>query len=93
MACAAGDLVAGSLPARAGRRGRRHFHRACAVRAEALGRATELQRRADDGEDLPLLGLTFAVKDNIHVAGMATTSNCPGLLHHAGGDGALGSAP
>lgn len=38
-----------------------------------------LQRRADDGENLPLLGLTFAVKDNIHVAGMATTSNCPGL--------------
>jgi allophanate hydrolase len=46
---------------------------------DAVGRANELQRRADDGENLPLLGLTFAVKDNIHVAGMATTSNCPGL--------------
>jgi allophanate hydrolase len=45
----------------------------------ALGRVNELQRRADGGENLPLLGLTFAVKDNIHVAGMATTSNCPGL--------------
>jgi allophanate hydrolase len=46
---------------------------------DALGRANELQRRADGGENLPLLGLTFSVKDNIHVAGMATTSNCPGL--------------
>jgi len=46
---------------------------------EAIRRADLLQRRADDGENLPLLGLTFAVKDNIHVAGMATTSNCPGL--------------
>jgi allophanate hydrolase len=47
--------------------------------AEAIGRANQLQLRADRGDDLPLLGLTFAVKDNIHVAGMATTSNCPGL--------------
>ena len=46
---------------------------------EALARANVLQRRADDGENLPLLGVPFAVKDNIHVAGMATTSNCPGL--------------
>ena len=46
---------------------------------DAVGRADELQRRAGDGEHLPLLGLAFAVKDNIHVAGMATTSNCPGL--------------
>ena len=48
-------------------------------RQDAISRADVLQRRADDGENLPLLGLTFAVKDNIHVAGMATTSNCPGL--------------
>ena len=46
---------------------------------DAVRIANELQRRADEGENLPLLGLTFAVKDNIHVAGMATTSNCPGL--------------
>lgn len=45
----------------------------------AVGRASELQQCADDGADLPLLGMTFAVKDNIHVAGMATTSKCPGL--------------
>jgi allophanate hydrolase len=46
---------------------------------DAIGRAVELQKRAADGETLPLLGLAFAVKDNIHVAGMATTSNCPAL--------------
>src|SRR2546423_11166045 len=46
---------------------------------DAADRAGKLQRRADSGEHLPLLGIAFAVKDNIHVAGMATTSNCPGL--------------
>lgn len=42
-------------------------------------RAEEAAARARAGEELPLLGLTYAVKDNIHVAGMATTSNCPAL--------------
>ncbi|WP_020184992.1 amidase family protein [Methylopila sp. 73B] len=42
-------------------------------------RAEDTTARARAGEDLPLLGLTFAVKDNIHVAGMTTTSNCPAL--------------
>jgi allophanate hydrolase len=46
---------------------------------DAIRRAAWLEDRAKDGQHLPLLGLTFAVKDNIHVAGMATTSNCPGL--------------
>jgi len=40
---------------------------------DAVDRARGLQRRADRGEHLPLLGIAFAVKDNIHVAGMATT--------------------
>ena len=44
-----------------------------------MKRVADLQRRADAGERLPLLGLAFAVKDNIYVAGMATTSNCPAL--------------
>jgi allophanate hydrolase len=46
---------------------------------DVMDRADALQRRADAGEPLPLLGLAFSVKDNIHVAGMATTSNCPAL--------------
>jgi allophanate hydrolase len=46
---------------------------------EATARAAALVKRAREGARLPLLGLPFAVKDNIHVAGMATTSNCPAL--------------
>jgi len=47
--------------------------------ADAIKRAQALEKRAAAGAVLPLLGLTFAVKDNIHVAGMATTCNCPGF--------------
>jgi allophanate hydrolase len=46
---------------------------------DAIRRAERLQKRAEAGAHLPLLGLTFSVKDNIHVAGMATTCNCPGF--------------
>lgn len=45
----------------------------------ALDKARAAQCRAREGMNLPLLGLTFCVKDNIHIAGMATTANCPGL--------------
>jgi allophanate hydrolase len=41
--------------------------------------AQAIDRRAAAGADLPLLGLPFCVKDNIHVAGMPTTCNCPAL--------------
>jgi allophanate hydrolase len=47
--------------------------------SHATSRARELQARADAGADLPLLGMPFAVKDSMHVAGMITTSNCPTL--------------
>ena len=32
----------------------------------------------DQGKDMPLAGLTFCVKDNIDVARLASTGNCPG---------------
>lgn len=49
---------------------------------EALARAEALQARAEAGAALPLLGLTFSVKDNLHVAGMETTCNCPAFSIH-----------
>jgi allophanate hydrolase len=45
----------------------------------ALDNARAVRQRAQDGLKQPLLGLTFCVKDNLHIAGMATTANCPGL--------------
>lgn len=38
-------------------------------------------RRAAAGEPLPLLGVPFAVKDNIDVAGIPTTAACPGFAY------------
>src|ERR1044071_6253767 len=35
------------------------------------------------GEDLPLAGKTFAVKDNIDVAGLPTTAACPAFAYMA----------
>jgi allophanate hydrolase len=43
------------------------------VRAEA----ETLPPRRAAGEDLPLYGIPFAVKDNIDVAGLPTTAGCP----------------
>jgi len=44
-----------------------------------LAEARDLQRRHDSGERLPLYGTSFAVKDNIDVAGLPTTAACPAL--------------
>ena len=44
----------------------------------ALKRAREIEVRPE----LPLAGMTFAVKDNFDVAGMITTAGCPA---YAGG--------
>lgn len=49
---------------------------------EVMARAEHQQARAAAGASLPLLGLGFSVKDNLHVAGMATTCNCPGFAIH-----------
>lgn len=64
-------------------RARRHaddgIFTALADETTTLERARALEAAARAGAHLPLLGLPFAVKDNIHVAGMETTSNCPGF--------------
>ena len=50
--------------------------------AEAvLAQARSVDRRAAAGEVLPLAGLTFAVKDNLDVAGLPTTAACPAFAY------------
>jgi len=46
-------------------------------RESALARARDLENHAG----LPLAGMTFAVKDNIDVAGLATTAGCPAYAY------------
>lgn len=57
-------------------------------RADVERAAATVAARAKAGENLPLLGLTFSVKDNLHVQGMATTLNCP-VVAMAPNDSAL----
>ena len=47
-----------------------------------LGRARSIDAALARGERLPLAGVTFAVKDNIDVAGLATTAGCPAFAYH-----------
>jgi allophanate hydrolase len=48
---------------------------------EVLAAAANVDRRLDAGESLPLAGLTFAVKDNIDLAGLSTTAACPAFAY------------
>ncbi len=47
------------------------------TRRELMDRAAEVDRTPE----LPLAGLTFAVKDNIDIAGMPTTAGCPAFSY------------
>jgi len=49
--------------------------------AEAMAAAADVERRLAAGEDLPLAGLTLAVKDNTDVAGLPTTAGCPAYAY------------
>ncbi|GMM59722.1 allophanate hydrolase [Novosphingobium pituita] len=50
--------------------------------AEALlEQAAAIDARVAAGEHLPLAGVPFAVKDNIDVAGLATTAACPAFAY------------
>jgi len=46
-----------------------------------LGQARAVDRRISAGERLALAGATFAVKDNIDVAGLPTTAACPAYAY------------
>jgi allophanate hydrolase len=60
-------------------RGQDHVWTHVVPQSEAMRRAAELEMRGSEG--LPLYGLPFCVKDNIHVAGLPTTAGCPGFSH------------
>jgi allophanate hydrolase len=48
---------------------------------ELRAQAAQLQARRGEIDKLPLFGIPFAVKDNIDVAGLATTAACPGFAY------------
>ncbi|MGB0092570.1 MAG: amidase family protein, partial [Solirubrobacteraceae bacterium] len=53
---------------------------------DALAAARSIDKRTARGEELPLPGMTVAVKDNIDVAGMDTTAACPSFAYPADAD-------
>jgi allophanate hydrolase len=52
-----------------------------ASREDLLAAARAVDARVAAGEDLPLAGVPFAVKDNIDVAGFETTAACPAFAY------------
>ena len=53
---------------------------------DLLAEAAALDERVAAGESLPLVGLVGAVKDNIDVAGLATTAGAPSYAYQPGVD-------
>lgn len=70
-------------------RGEDHVWLHLEPRERVLSRAATLYQRYVAGEDLPLYGLPYGVKDNIDVAGVPTTSACSGFSHIAVEDAAV----
>ncbi|HZU63224.1 MAG TPA: amidase family protein, partial [Novosphingobium sp.] len=48
---------------------------------QVLAMAAAVDARLAAGEDLPLAGVPFAIKDNIDLAGLATTAGCPAFAY------------
>jgi allophanate hydrolase len=57
-----------------------------ASREDLLAAARAVDARVAAGEDLPLAGVPFAVKDNIDVAGFETTAACPAFAYEPESD-------
>ncbi|PNU06782.1 allophanate hydrolase [Novosphingobium guangzhouense] len=57
-----------------------------ATLSELLDAAAAVDARVAGGEDLPLAGVPFAVKDNIDVVGFETTAGCPAFAYEPEGD-------
>jgi allophanate hydrolase len=55
-------------------------------RDAVLRRAEAVDARIAAGETLPLAGVTFAIKDNIDLAGVETTAGCPAYAFSPGRD-------
>jgi allophanate hydrolase len=54
-----------------------------------LERARTVDARLAGGEDLPLAGVPFAIKDNIDLAGLPTTAACPAFAYEPAEDAAV----
>ncbi|WP_247887088.1 allophanate hydrolase [Azospirillum sp. SYSU D00513] len=75
------ESVLDTVYGRIAERGERPVWIALVPREEAGRKLAEARARRDAGEELPLFGIPFAVKDNIDVAGMPTTAACPDFAH------------
>jgi len=89
LASLAAAYAAGATPvqlvrevyARIRARGADHVWITLRPEEDVLAEAAALAARRSAGEDLPLYGAPFAVKDNLDVAGLPTTAACPAFAY------------